>query len=155
MKPVINNYFCYFIRSNNLTYAGYTVDLKRRLRQHNGELVGGARSTANKGPWSYFAVLHSKAWINVSRAMQVEFLCKYPTRKKPRPKKFSRPIGRILSIPDIVERLNNDFVTLFVDESFYSTVSLMNLPASVTLCNRLDEISKQYDIDVYKSETKT
>ena len=32
--------YCYFLRSQNQTYNGYTVDLKRRLRQHNGELVG-------------------------------------------------------------------------------------------------------------------
>ena len=33
--------YCYFLRSENRTYNGYTVDLKRRLRQHNGELKGG------------------------------------------------------------------------------------------------------------------
>ena len=30
-------YFCYIIYSNNRTYNGYTVNLQRRLRQHNGE----------------------------------------------------------------------------------------------------------------------
>lgn len=34
------------------TYVGATVDLKRRLRQHNRELKGGARRTAEGGPWS-------------------------------------------------------------------------------------------------------
>jgi hypothetical protein len=33
--------YCYFLRSQNRTYNGYTVDLERRLRQHNGELKGG------------------------------------------------------------------------------------------------------------------
>jgi predicted GIY-YIG superfamily endonuclease len=32
------------------TYIGATTDVRRRLRQHKGELVGGARSTTKLGP---------------------------------------------------------------------------------------------------------
>ena len=34
------------------TYIGITCDLDKRLRQHNGELTGGARSTRSGRPWS-------------------------------------------------------------------------------------------------------
>lgn len=40
------------------TYVGYTVDAKRRLRQHNGEIVGGARRT--KGDvWEHVMIISS------------------------------------------------------------------------------------------------
>ena len=42
----MTSWHCYFLFSTNgQTYIGATVDPDRRLRQHNGELVGGARAT--------------------------------------------------------------------------------------------------------------
>lgn len=39
--------YCYLLHANNgSTYIGATTDVDRRLRQHNGELVGGASATA-------------------------------------------------------------------------------------------------------------
>ena len=39
--------YCYFLYTDHSqTYIGATVDVNRRLRQHNQEIVGGARATA-------------------------------------------------------------------------------------------------------------
>jgi len=52
------------------TYVGVTVDVPRRLRQHNGELVGGAKSTRPFRPWS-LAKTHGP-YGNRSQAQTVE-----------------------------------------------------------------------------------
>ena len=44
----------YIIKNGNSTYAGVSPDPVRRLRQHNGEIKGGAKYTRSKGPgWGY------------------------------------------------------------------------------------------------------
>lgn len=45
------------INENGRTYIGATTNYERRLRQHNKELVGGARSTSNHGPWKMVRIL--------------------------------------------------------------------------------------------------
>jgi predicted GIY-YIG superfamily endonuclease len=43
-------WFCYMLRSvdGKKTYVGATVNPDRRLRQHNGEICGGARATKGR-----------------------------------------------------------------------------------------------------------
>jgi len=47
-------YLCYLLRSatGRRTYTGVTIDLRRRLQQHNGLLPGGARATRMDRPWT-------------------------------------------------------------------------------------------------------
>ncbi|KAG5188945.1 hypothetical protein JKP88DRAFT_132961, partial [Tribonema minus] len=69
---------CYVIvNEQGRTYVGYTVNPKRRLRQHNGCLKGGARNTAGKGPWRYVIVLTSEAFDN-RKALSAEWHLKHP-----------------------------------------------------------------------------
>lgn len=50
----MHSYVCYCLQSvsTNKTYVGVTNNLQRRLRQHNGELKGGAKYTSVGGPWT-------------------------------------------------------------------------------------------------------
>ena len=73
------SYFVYWIQSGPRAYIGATVDPRKRLRQHNGELVGGAARTRNRGPWSFERVVGGFAtW---QQALQYEWAAKYHSRR--------------------------------------------------------------------------
>lgn len=45
------NWYVYILRcADGSLYTGVATDLQRRLRQHNGELAGGARYTMGRRP---------------------------------------------------------------------------------------------------------
>lgn len=78
------SFFVYLLlSSDNSTYVGSTVDLERRLRQHNKEIKGGAYATGAK-------VLKGETWIRVAHiegfpdwqaALQFEWRWKQLTRQ--------------------------------------------------------------------------
>jgi structure-specific endonuclease subunit SLX1 len=55
----MNPWYVYVIQSTvcKRTYVGATTDPKRRLRQHNGEIKGGARNTRGFRPWKMIRVI--------------------------------------------------------------------------------------------------
>tara|TARA_B110000046_G_C12994440_1_gene399397 strand:- start:1550 stop:2002 length:453 start_codon:yes stop_codon:yes gene_type:complete len=72
-------YFVYWIQSGPRAYIGATVDPRKRLRQHNGEIVGGAARTRNRGPWQFHCVVSGfRTW---KEALQYEWAAKYYTRR--------------------------------------------------------------------------
>jgi predicted GIY-YIG superfamily endonuclease len=96
-----SQYYCYILFTanpfySNHTYNGSTNNLTRRLRQHNGELVGGAKSTSNKGPWDYLAVM--SGFSSHKEALSCEWRIKHPTGHRVRPKKYCGVEGRIKSL---------------------------------------------------------
>ena len=44
-------YVYVLVSARGRTYVGVALDVERRLRQHNGLLVGGARATRAGRPW--------------------------------------------------------------------------------------------------------
>ena len=78
-----NNYIVYLLinTANNCTYIGSTNNKVRRLRQHNGELVGGAKyTTAMKktGLWVYYGTINN---LSKHLALSIEKKIQKRTRK--------------------------------------------------------------------------
>lgn len=69
----------YIVANSGCTYAGVSPDPVRRLRQHNGELKGGAKYTTSKGNgWRHLCLVSG---FNKIQALQFEWAVKhYPPR---------------------------------------------------------------------------
>eukprot|EP01036_Dinobryon_divergens_P028524 gene28524-37479_t len=80
-------------------------------------------------------VLHSPKWDKI-RAMQVEWLCRFPTRRKPRPRQFAGPIGRIKSLTTIFTSLpaaEKEHLTLYLHADFFELANSYNISDHVHL----------------------
>ena len=78
-------FFVYLLESSDKksTYVGATVDIDRRLRQHNKEISGGAHVTAvkvNQGE-SWNRVCYVKGFPDWKAALQFEWRWKQLSRK--------------------------------------------------------------------------
>lgn len=79
MEGTVMSYACYCLLSETgKTYVGFTVNLERRLRQHNAEIQGGAKATKGQA-WK--RVLSVVGFPSQQAALQFEWKWKYLTRK--------------------------------------------------------------------------
>lgn len=69
------------------TYVGATVDPIRRLRQHNQEIVGGARATSHD-QWTHACIIYG--FPDERAALQFEWMWKHLTRKQGRGEPLQR-----------------------------------------------------------------
>jgi predicted GIY-YIG superfamily endonuclease len=83
-----NNYLVYLLinTENNCTYIGCTNNSTRRLRQHNGDLVGGAKYTKLKkeeGEWIMYGYisLQSNILLEKRQALSIEKRIQIRSRK--------------------------------------------------------------------------
>lgn len=77
------SYVCYMLVSSisNKTYIGITKCVSRRLRQHNGECVGGAKYTCQGRPWKIYGYVDGFG-ENKSFVLKFEWRWKYLSRKE-------------------------------------------------------------------------
>lgn len=113
-------YFCYIIVSpDGRTYNGFSNNIERRLKQHCGLLKGGAKYTHGR-QWSYIVIIEC---IDCSypESLSCEYSIKYPTNKKPRPKEFCSPEGRIKSLINVFTNpkfIEKNFIVSVIPEYF-------------------------------------
>lgn len=126
----------YTIHSGNHCYVGYTNDMMRRLRQHRGELKGGARATRVAKDWQYLMTISSEAWT-ARCAMRAEYKVKHPDGKRRRPARYSGVRGRIASLGEICHRLEGELTVsvrhdlLHLVPALPENVTLQSLPESL------------------------
>jgi len=165
-------WYCYILRNRqpayaNLTYNGSTNDPRRRLRQHNEEIAGGAKFTHGKGGgWEIYALLAGLP--DHRNALSCEWRIKH-TLGKPgkRPKQHCGVRGRILALNDIL-RLDKwtqqctysnytggHHLTLYLADDVVSCVDLTKLPPHVVFGGRVPpEFSSYVPVSVPVSCTE-
>jgi len=120
---------------SNKTYNGSTNDLNRRLKQHNGELSGGAKATHIDRPYVFICYLSNFSTHQI--ALQCEWWIKHPTGHRHRPSKFNLPIGRIKGLNFLFQ--SNIWKEKFIGENLICYVKddlkqyLTCVPENVTI----------------------
>jgi len=136
--------YCYILQNTyephkNRTYCGYTINPKRRIRQHNGEIKGGAKYTSAFGnkSWKIYALI--TGFPNRQNAMQCEWKIK---KIKNTGRKYQRsPIGRIRGLNDVLKlnywtrnsSINNENmnITVWIEKDFAHLLTA--LPSNVNI----------------------
>ena len=100
------NYTCYLLKSTkcNRTYIGVTNNLKKRLRQHNGEICGGAKYTRSHRPW--IPILCVSGFLTKNQILSFEY----------RVKKKKNSKNKLVTLFLLKNRINNFFDVLNLDK---------------------------------------
>jgi len=90
-------YACYLLKSiksprSNTTYVGSTPNPPRRIREHNGEIAGGARKTVRSRPWTMAMLVHG--FPSKLAALQFEWAWQKPAVSRHLKEIMGREPGR-------------------------------------------------------------
>uniref|UniRef100_A0A0E0F9G4 GIY-YIG domain-containing protein n=2 Tax=Oryza meridionalis TaxID=40149 RepID=A0A0E0F9G4_9ORYZ len=111
----------YLIASSRIprTYVGVTTDFPRRLRQHNGELKGGAKASSAGRPWNLACLI--EGFVNRSEACEFESKWKNISRKMAR-KRSEPSMTSFLQHRDMaLSRVKNDLACSHLKIKWHSS----------------------------------
>lgn len=115
-KHIETNYVVYVLinTEHNKTYIGITNNTTRRLRQHNRELVGGAKyTTLNKGEgdWVFYGFIKN---LNKILALSFEKKIKLKSRRMSGTpiEKRNKAISKVLEDYNLIFNTNYIFETI-------------------------------------------
>lgn len=149
------NWYCYILRNKqpkyqHLTYNGSTNNPKRRLRQHNEEITGGARYTHGRnGGWEIYALL--TGFVDHKNALSCEWRIKHTSgRPGKRPANHCGMIGRIVGLNEVLKLdswtnqctvKNSDCqYTLYIADDVAEYIRLDEIPTNITVITGIPEI---------------
>ena len=149
------SWYCYILRNRqskfaHLTYNGSTNNPKRRLRQHNEEISGGARYTHGRGGgWEIYALM--TGFVDHKNALSCEWRIKHPNGKPgDRPQKYKGMAGRIVGLNDVLRlpRWTNQCTvenchvpyTVYVADDVARYIDLSGMPQNITVHRGIPDV---------------
>ena len=124
------------LSSDNATYVGATVDIERRLRQHNKEIKGGAHATGikvDKGE-TWIRACYVSGFPDWPSALQFEWRWKQLSRKLPiKMFPLERRIKALKTLPSL-------------ERSTSKAIPYNEWPSQPIVTFECDEAEKYYDL---------
>ena len=86
----------YSLRNGNAHYIGATVDLDRRIQQHNASRVGGAHRTAKRGP-GWRCTWYVDGFSSFQQSLKFEYSLKIERH-------LDTPAARLRAVRSLIDR---------------------------------------------------
>ena len=139
-------YVYFLLCSDGSTYIGATVDIKRRLRQHNKEIKGGARATGMKVDKGHHwkRVCYVSGFPNWNSALQFEWRWKQLSRKLD---KKMKPLERRLQALQQLLLLESS-TTKAIPYSEWESKPIVHIEEEIETCSVYLEENDCYDVAV-------
>jgi predicted GIY-YIG superfamily endonuclease len=155
---------CYILRSLkedcNKTYVGSTNSTCRRIRQHNREIVGGAKASESMMPSEMYCIV--TGFADHITTLRAEYLLKHPTGQRKKPAKFNGVAGRIYGLNNLIinstkwkERSGDCNIKIWIKKEYAHLLEVDKFPETVEIYEytKIETINSYIIIRYYKMST--
>ncbi len=118
-------WYCYVLSSttSNKTYVGKTNNPNKRIRQHNGEIVGGAKATRVGKPWNIYLLI--SGFKTEVEALRFEYMMKH-FKKNHGEKGRINTLNAILQSERIFEKLEDPNLVIRITNKYLDDIVKMD-----------------------------